>query len=110
MRMIEVDCAYESNRSTTAAQPHRCGRECRHSCSRPFRLAMKSVLHWSIGVVKRCEIDSMPCSNCLHLRDPLRSDESSSLREGFEAALESKSHAFEQASMDHIGERMAIQN
>ena len=61
----------------------------------PFRPAMKSVLHWSIGVVKRCEIDPMPCSNCLHLRDPLRSDGPSSLREGFEPALQSKSHAFE---------------
>src|SRR5216683_1823319 len=56
---------------------------------------IKSVLHWSIGVVKRCEIDSMPCSNCLHLLDPLLSDGPSSLREGFEPALQSKSHAFE---------------
>ena len=69
---------------------------------------MKSVLHWSIGVVKRCEIDPMPCSNCLNLLDPLLSDGSSSLREGFEAALQSQSHAFEQTSVDHIGERMPI--
>jgi hypothetical protein len=62
--------------------------------SRPFRLARKSVLHWSIGVVKRCEIDAVPCSNCLYLVDPLRSDEASSLREGLEPALQSESHAF----------------
>jgi len=55
----------------------------------------KPVLHWSVGVVKRCEIDPMPCSNCLHLLDPLLSDESSALREGLEPALQSKSHAFE---------------
>jgi len=56
---------------------------------------MKFVLHWSIGVVKRCEIDSMPRGNCLHLLDALLSDESSSPREGFEPALQSKSDAFE---------------
>src|SRR5260370_10822158 len=50
------------------------------------------------------------CSNCLHLFDPLGSDGSSSLREGFEAALQSERHAFEQASLDHIGEGMPIQN
>src|SRR5215469_9045829 len=63
-----------------------------------------------IGVVRRCEIDPMPCSNSLNLLDPLRSDEPSSLREGFEPALMSKSHSFEQTSMDHIGEWMAIQD
>ena len=52
----------------------------------------------------------MPGGDCFHLLDTLRSDEASSLREGFEAALESESHAFEQTSMDDIGERMAIQN
>ena len=24
---------------------------------------IKSVLQWSVGIVKRCEIDPMPCSN-----------------------------------------------
>jgi hypothetical protein len=56
---------------------------------------MKSVLHWSVGVVKRCETDPMPGSNCLHLLDPLLSDGPSSLREGFEPPLQSKGHAFE---------------
>ncbi len=28
----------------------------------------------SIGVVERCEIDSMPCANCLDLLDPLGSE------------------------------------
>src|SRR6516225_5066804 len=63
-----------------------------------------------MGVVRGCEIDPMPCSNSLNLLDPLRSDEPSSLREGFEAVFESKSHSFEQTSMYHIGERMAIQD
>ena len=56
---------------------------------------MKSALDWSIGVVKRCEIDPMPCSNGFDLLDPLLSDGPSSLRERFESALKSKSHAFE---------------
>jgi hypothetical protein len=53
------------------------------------------VFHRSIGVVERCEIDSMPSGNGLHLFNPLLRDESSSLGEGLDAALESKSHAFE---------------
>jgi hypothetical protein len=57
--------------------------------------AMKYVLHWSTGVVQRCEIDPMPGSDRLDLRDPLRSDESSSLRERFKPALQCKGHAFE---------------
>ncbi len=56
---------------------------------------MESVLHWSIGVVKRCEIDPMARSNRLNLFDPLRSDEPSSLRERFKPPLQCKSHAFE---------------
>ncbi len=56
---------------------------------------IKSVLQWSVGIVKRCEIDPMPCSNCLNLVDPLLSDESSSLRERLEPVFQSKSHAFE---------------
>src|SRR5271157_3329465 len=71
---------------------------------------MKIVLHWSFGVVKRCEINAMPCGDALHLLDPLRSDKPSPLREGFESAFKGQSHAFEQTPMDHIGERMAIQN
>src|SRR5229473_3626808 len=52
----------------------------------------------------------MPCSDCLDLLDPLPRDGPSSLREGFKPTIESKSHTFEQTSMDHIGEWMAIQN
>src|SRR6266436_10271177 len=48
-----------------------------------------------VGIVKRCEIDPMPSSNCLNLVDPLLSDESSSLRERLEPVFQSKSHAFE---------------
>src|SRR6266851_2625345 len=50
---------------------------------------------WSIGVVKRRQIDPMPRSNCQHLLHSLLSDGPSSLRERFEAALQSESHAFE---------------
>src|SRR5437764_14741948 len=71
---------------------------------------MELVLHWSVGVVERGENDSMPCSNCLNLIDPFLSDETSSLREGFVPAFQSESHAFEQTSMNNIGERMPIQN
>jgi hypothetical protein len=69
---------------------------------------MKAVFCGSVGVVKRSEIDAMPCRNCLHLLDALRSDEPSSLGKGFEAALQSKSHAFEEASVNHVRERMPI--
>ena len=46
------------------------------------------VRHWSIGVVERCEIDSMPLRNALDLRNPLRSYETSSLGERLESALQ----------------------
>src|SRR5216684_1316962 len=69
-----------------------------------------AVLHWSLCVVERREKNSMPCGNCLDLVNPLRRDEPSSLGKGLEPALQSKSHTFQQASMDHIGERMPIQN
>src|SRR5258705_5885998 len=52
----------------------------------------------------------MPWGNCLKLVDPLLSDESSSLRERLEPVFQSKSHAFEETAMNHIGERMPIQN
>jgi hypothetical protein len=58
-------------------------------------MAVTCVLEWSVGVIERCEIDSVACSDSLNLLDPLLSYESPSLREGFEAALESESHAFE---------------
>src|SRR5580658_6478045 len=71
---------------------------------------MKAVFCGSVGVVKRSEIDAMPCRNCLHLLDALRSDEPPSLGKSLEAALQSESHAFEEASVNHVGEGMAIQN
>ena len=55
-------------------------------------------------------MDSMPRSNRFNLLDPRRRDGPSSLREGFEAALQSEGHAFEQASMDHVGKWVSIQN
>ena len=58
-------------------------------------MAINAVLYWSIGVVERCEKDSMPRGNCLDLLNPLLSDEPSSLGERLEPALQSKSHAFE---------------
>src|SRR5216684_785720 len=69
-----------------------------------------AVLHWSLCVVERREKNSMPCGNCLDLVNPPRRDEPSSLGKGLEPALQSKSHTFQQTSMDHIGERMPIQN
>ena len=74
------------------------------------RLQDVGPLDRPIGVVERREMDSMPCSNRLHLLDPPRSDEPSPLREGFEPALQRERDAFEQTSMDHVGERMPIQN
>lgn len=56
---------------------------------------MQSVPYGSIGVVKRCEVDAVPCSHGLHLLDALLRDEASALGEGFEPARQSKSHAFQ---------------
>ena len=56
---------------------------------------MQSVRYGSIGVVKRCEVDAVPCSHGLHLLDALLRDEASALGEGFEPARQSKSHAFQ---------------
>lgn len=52
----------------------------------------------------------MPCGNRLDLPHALRSDVASALREGFELALQSKSHAFEQTSMHDVGKRMPVQD
>jgi hypothetical protein len=52
----------------------------------------------------------MARGNGLHLINSLRRDEPSSLGEGLEAVLQSKGHAFEQTSVDHIGERMPVQD
>src|SRR5580700_12066781 len=79
-------------------------------CGRPFRLARQRFLHGSISVIERCQINAVPRSDCFNLLDSFRSDEPSSLRERFEPSLQSKSHAFKQASMHHIGEGMPIQN
>src|SRR5258706_5942022 len=68
------------------------------------------LLHRPLGVVQRCQVDSVPCGDGLDLSDPLGSDEPSPLREGLEAALQSEGDPFEEASVDHVGERMAIQN
>ena len=55
-------------------------------------------------------MDSMPCGNSLDCLHTFRGDKSSSLGEGLETALKSKSHAFKQASMGHVREGMLIQN
>src|SRR5277367_7120300 len=55
-------------------------------------------------------MDSVACGDGCDLFDALRRDEASALGEGFEAAIESENHAFEQASVDYIGEWMTIQN
>jgi len=48
--------------------------------------------------------------NALYFLYPIRRDESSSAGEGLEAILKSKGHAFEQTSVNDIGEWMSIQN
>ena len=53
-------------------------------------------------------MDSMARGNFLDFLDTLRSDKSSPLGERLETALESKGHAFEQASMGHVREWMPI--
>src|SRR5438105_2654257 len=55
-------------------------------------------------------MDPVPFGNPLHLFDARAGDQSSSSRERFQSPLQSQSDAFEQASLGHIGERMAIQN
>ena len=45
-----------------------------------------------------------------HFFHTLRGDEPSSAGEGLEASLQSKRHAFEQTSVNYIGERMPIQD
>src|SRR5579872_1620886 len=94
-----------------------CSRACpvqaslgRGFCWRPFCLMITFVLDWSLSVVKRSEVDAVPCRDCLNLVHPLRSDEASSNRERFEATFQSKSHTFEQTSVNHIGEWVPIQN
>ncbi len=55
-------------------------------------------------------MDPVARSDGFNLLYSLRSDETPSLREGFEAALQRERHAFEQASMHHVREGMPIQN
>jgi len=50
------------------------------------------------------------CGNALHFLHSLRCDEPPAAGERLEAAFESKSHAFEQTSVNHIGEWMPIQD
>ena len=49
---------------------------------------MKFVLDWTFGVVERCEIDSVACSDGFNLLDPRLGDEASALRERLEPALQ----------------------
>src|ERR1700727_4051043 len=77
---------------------------------RIFRFAIECVFYWSFGVVKRGEIDSVACRYGFYFFYALRSDEASSLREGFEAALQRERHTFEKTSMHDIGERVPVQN
>jgi hypothetical protein len=55
-------------------------------------------------------MDSVAGGDFLDLVDAGLGDEASSLGEGFEAALEGQGHAFKEASVGHVGERMAIQD
>ncbi len=67
-------------------------------------------LQWSLGVVERCERNSMARGNGLNFINPLRGDESPSLGERLKAVLQSESHAFEQTAVDHVGKWMAIED
>ena len=73
-------------------------------------MASNAVLYWSVGVVEGREKDSMARGDLFDLRDALRSDEPSALGERLELALQGEGHAFEQASVDDIGEWMPIQD
>jgi hypothetical protein len=66
------------------------------------------VLQGAIGVVEWRQIDSMPGGDGLNLLNPLLSNESPSLGEGLEPALQGKSHTLQQTSMDNIGEGMPV--
>lgn len=55
-------------------------------------------------------MDAVVCGNALYFLHALRCDVSPSAGEGLEASLQSKSHAFEQTSVNHIGEWMPIQD
>jgi len=52
----------------------------------------------------------MPRGNPRNLLDPPPSDEPSSLGERLEPPLQRQSHTFEETPMNHIGERMPVQN
>src|SRR5207249_6205148 len=78
--------------------------------SRRLRLILELALERPIGVRERRQMDSMSRGDGLNFSDALWGDEPSTLREGLKATLQSKSHALEKTSVDHIGERMAIQN
>ena len=71
---------------------------------------LRFFLQAAFPVVQRREMDSMACGNVSISSTRSRSDESSSLGERLETALQGKGHAFEQASMGHVREWMPIQN
>ena len=53
-------------------------------------------------------MDPVPFGNHLHLFDARAGDQSSTSRKRFQSPPQSQSDAFEQTSLGHIGERMAI--
>jgi len=53
---------------------------------------------------------SVARSNGFNFLYTLRGDVPSSLREGFEAALQRERHPFEQTSVHNVGEGMSVQN
>ena len=55
-------------------------------------------------------MDSVAGGDFLDLVDAVLGDEASALGEGLKAALESQGHAFEEASVDYVGKRMAVQD
>src|SRR5260370_14071900 len=55
-------------------------------------------------------MDSVTCRNAFDLLHPLWCDESSSLGERFESALQGEHHAFHKTSLSHIRKSMTMQH
>jgi len=55
-------------------------------------------------------MDSVAGGDFLDFVDAVLGDEASALGEGLKAALESQGHAFEEASVDYVGKRVAVQD
>jgi hypothetical protein len=55
-------------------------------------------------------MDSVAGGDFLDFVDAVPGDEASALREGLKAVVESQGHTFEEASVDYVGKRVAVQD